>query len=300
MSISIPRGDEELYFRNHHNGANGLFPLRTLVDGEAVRPQITAQPWRLVLSHEGGRVEVCFESTRTVRMRGQGLGLQLGGKNLAYSEGPNLVTLNKPHTRRYQVEVPHGSIDLHQLVPTQPVFPRIAVISPAEDGRWELAIDEFWSTWRRPERASFADCLASAKGAFNAFLETMPAARPKDRETRTLAAYVNWSCTVEPCGPIKRPVLLMSKNWMSNAWSWDQCFNAMALAKGQTELALDQMLTLVDHQDEFGSYPDSINDARIHYNFSKPPVHGIAFQDRHPRRSGTSRGRPSRDRPRGR
>lgn len=69
----------------------------------------------------------------------------------------------------------------------------------------------------------------------------------------------------------------MSKNWMCNVWSWDQCFNAMALAKGQPELALDQMLTLVDHQDEFGSYPDSINDTWMHYNFSKPPVHGWAF-----------------------
>jgi glycogen debranching enzyme len=66
---------------------------------------------------------------------------------------------------------------------------------------------------------------------------------------------------------------------MCNVWSWDQCFNAMALAEGQPELALDQMLTLVDHQDEFGSYPDSINDITIHFNFSKPPVHGWAFSE---------------------
>jgi glycogen debranching enzyme len=66
---------------------------------------------------------------------------------------------------------------------------------------------------------------------------------------------------------------------MCNVWSWDQCFNAMALAKGQPGLAMDQMLTLVDHQDEFGSYPDSVNDLKIHYNFSKPPVHGWAFEE---------------------
>ncbi|MFC1805351.1 amylo-alpha-1,6-glucosidase [Planctomycetota bacterium] len=287
VSLSIPRDEEGLCFRNHHNGANSLFPLQPLVDGEVVKPQIVARPWCLVLSHGEGRIEVCFESTRTVRMRGQGLGLQFGGRNIAYSEGPNLAALNKPHTRRYQVEMLHGSIELRQLVPTQPVFPRIAVVSPAGDGCWELAIDEFWSTWRRPERASFDDCLASAKGAFDAFLATMPEARPQDNEARALAAYVNWSCTVEPCGLIQRPTLFMSKNWMSNVWSWDQCFNAMALSKGQPELALDQMLTLVDHQDEFGSYPDSVSDVKIHYNFSKPPVHGMAFKEmltRMPRR----------------
>jgi glycogen debranching enzyme len=287
MSISIPQGKRELYFRNHHNGANDLFPLRAMADGEVVAPRISVQPCRLVLSHEKGRIEVCFESPRTVRMRGQGLSLELGGKNLAYSEGPALVTFNKPHTRRYQVEMLHGSIELHQLISTQPVFPRSAVISPAADGRWELAIDEFWSTWRPAERASFDDCVASAKAAFNAFLATMPHAQPQDEPARALAAYVNWSSAVEPSGLIRRSTLFMSKNWMSNVWSWDQCFNAIALAQGQPELALDQMLILVDHQDEFGAYPDSINDVKIHYNFSKPPVHGLAFREmlsRMPRR----------------
>jgi len=76
---------------------------------------------------------------------------------------------------------------------------------------------------------------------------------------------------------VKRPSLLMSKNRMSNIWSWDHCFNAMALAEGHPALALDQMLTMVDHQDEFGCYPDSFNDVRITFNFSKPPIHGWAF-----------------------
>lgn len=279
MSIAIPRDKAELFFRNHHGSANDLFPLRILVDGEVVTPVVEARPWVLVLSCGEGRVEICFERPGTVRMRGQGLGLQLGEKALAYSEAPGRVVINCPRTRRYQVEMLHGSIELRQVVPTQPVFPKIAVVSPAEDGRWELAIDEFWSTWSRPERSPFDDCVASARKAFTAFLETMPGGRPQDKEARELAAYVNWSCTVMPCGLIRRPSVFMSKNWMNNVWSWDQCFNAMALAKGQPELALDQMLTLVDHQDEFGCYPDSVNDLIIHYNFAKPPVHGMTFKE---------------------
>ena len=279
MSLSIPQKETELQFRNHHNGHNNLWPLQVIVDGEVVTPEIAAQPWVLVLTRGNGRVEICFERPGTVRMRGQGLGLQFGGKNLAYSEGPHLVTLNKPHTRRYQVEMLHGSVALRPLVPTQPLYPLVALVSPAEDGCWELAIDEYWSTWKRPVRAAFDECLASARKAFAAFLETMPAVLPQDRTARELAAYINWSCTVSPCGLIKRPTLFMSKNWMCNVWSWDQCFNGMALASGQPELAMDQMLTLVDHQDEFGSFPDSINDVVLHFNFSKPPVHGLAFQE---------------------
>ncbi len=279
LSISIPRGEEELFFRNHHGSANNLFPLRTLVDGQVFTPVIEAQPWVLVLTSGQGRVEICFERPGTVRMRGQGLGFQLGGMNLAYSEGANRVVFNCPFTRRYQIEALHGSVELRQTDSEKKRWARQAFISPGEDGRWELAIDEFGSTWKRPERAPFDRCLDSARKAFTAFLETMPAVRPGDRTTQQLATYVNWSCAVEPCGLVKRPSLLMSKNWMNNVWSWDHCFNAMALATGQPELALDQMLTMVDHQDEFGCYPDSINDVNISFNFSKPPVHGLAFKE---------------------
>ena len=276
ISISIPKGEEELFLRNHHMKSNNLFRLRTLLDGKVVKPVIEAQPWSLVLTGGQGQVEICFERPGTVRMSGQGLGFQLAiEKMIAYSEGPNRVVINSPHAlRRYQIEALHGTVELCGAFPG-----KVVDISSVEDGQWEVAIDEFGSTWKRPERPPFDHCLESAKKAFTTFLETMPAVRPQDQITQQLATYVDWSCTVEPCGHIKRPSVLMSKNWMNNVWSWDHCFNAMALAKGHPELALDQMLTMVDHQDEFGCYPDRINDVGISFNFSKPPVHGHAFKE---------------------
>jgi glycogen debranching enzyme len=280
LSVSIPRDEKRIFLRNYHNGPHNLFPLVLLQGGQPVEPKITARPASLILRHGKAQVEICFESAGTVRMRGRGVSLQLGEKHLIYSEAPNRAVINlRAALRRYQIEMLHGEIELRQLVPTQPVFPKIAVVSPADDGCWELAIDEFLSTWRRPERKSFDECLAGAQADFTNFLDRLPAARAEDRTTRELAAYVNWSCAVGPCGLIKRPTLFMSKNWMCNVWSWDQCFNALALSRGQPELALDQMLTLVDHQDEFGSYPDSINDVVVHYNYCKPPVHGWAFSE---------------------
>jgi len=279
LSLRIPERETELHFCNYHGGANKLFPVQVLSGGKVVRPAISAQPWVLELRHGAGRIEICFASTRTVRMRGQGLKLQFGGKNLTYRVGPNLVTFNKPHTGRYQVEMLHGTMEVQRLEPAQPLYPTVGVVSPAADGRWELAIDQYFSTWVRPPRKSFDDCVGASKRSFHAFLKTMPASRPQDAKARTLAAYIVWASTVEPCMLITRPTVLMSKNWMCKVWSWDQCFNAMALAKGQPALALDQMLILVDHQDEFGAYPDAINDRLAHYNFSKPPVHGWAFSE---------------------
>lgn len=280
MSISIPRDETELFFRNCHNGPHNVFPIRLICDGETVTPRIEATPSLLTLTHGAARVEICFASADTVRMRGQSLSLQLGDRNLVYSEAPNRVVINhRIALRRYQIEVLQGSVTVDRHVPTQPLFPCYATIAPDADGRFDLAIDEFSSTWAPRERYPFDQCLSTAEAVFRDFLRTMPPARPEDADARELATYVDWSCTVAPCGLLQRPTLLMSKNWMCSVWSWDQCFNAMALAAGQPDLALDQMLILADHQDAFGSYPDAINDISIHYNYSKPPVHGWAFRE---------------------
>lgn len=279
MSISIPRDENDLFLRNHYVGGGNMFPLRMLIDGETVKPDISEEPWVLTMSYGDARIEVCFATTKTIRMRGRGCGLQMGKRDFIYSCGPSLFAFNKPFTRRYQVEILKGDFELHQLVPTQPVFPKTAEIRPDTDGTWEIAVDEFTSTWLPRERADFDACVAATKEVFNDFLSAMPPVRDQDREPHRLATYVDWATTVEPCYLVKRPSILMSKNWMDNVWSWDHAFNAMALAAGHPGLALDQMLCMVDHQDEFGCFPDSFKDLDITYNFSKPPVHGWAFSE---------------------
>ncbi|MEO7018503.1 MAG: glycogen debranching protein, partial [Leifsonia sp.] len=92
------------------------------------------------------------------------------------------------------------------------------------------------------------------------------------------AAYVMWSATVRPGGFVGREAILMSKHWMDKVWSWDHCFNALALAQSDPEAALDQFLLPFDHQDASGALPDSIAHSEILYNFVKPPIHGWAFE----------------------
>jgi glycogen debranching enzyme len=69
----------------------------------------------------------------------------------------------------------------------------------------------------------------------------------------------------------------MSKHWMDKVWSWDHCFNALALAGGRPELAWDQFRVLFDHQDPVGALPDSVTHSEVLYNFVKPPIHGWAL-----------------------
>lgn len=92
-----------------------------------------------------------------------------------------------------------------------------------------------------------------------------------------LTAYVNWSSLVDASGFLKRETMYMSKNWMCSVYSWDHCFNAIALAQRDPALAWDQFMVLFDHQSAAGRLPDSVNDSEVVDNFCKPPIHGWAL-----------------------
>ncbi len=81
-----------------------------------------------------------------------------------------------------------------------------------------------------------------------------------------LATYVLWSATVAPAGVLGRPAVLMSKHWMDKVWSWDHCFNALALAVGDPGLARHQFQLPFDHQDATGALPDSVTHSEVLHN----------------------------------
>ena len=286
-----PGGAEGLYLRSHHGGAKALCRLVPLRNGEPAKLEVRAEPTHLYwLGEAGETLELLFGTPQSLRLRGSGLGLRLMPAltgtlpTVAYRTDENLVTLNVHEARRrYALETLSGRLTLRGAWQAQPEVGSGAEIQvdllPGESGAWEAALDEMTSTWIQPRRERFETCLEIAETSFRRWLERLPQAPPNWHEARRLAGYVNWASTVSSKGLLRRPAVLMSKNWMDNVWSWDHCFNALALAPGHAELAWDQMLLMVDHQDSFGSYPDAINDEQVSYNFSKPPIHGWAVRE---------------------
>ena len=137
---------------------------------------------------------------------------------------------------------------------------------PAE-GEGEWWIDEYTATWpacARAERFAAAQAAVAAEyAAWAAGCRRMvglqaagsPDAKPQAAALAAAvdyAAYVTWSCVVAPAGHLRRPAMYMSKNAMASIWSWDNCFNALALARHAPELAWDQLMVMVDLQDPSG------------------------------------------------
>ena len=222
-----------------------------------------------------------------MRGDGRGLGLRLGAadpKLTPFSgpyfyrdpvDGSYIYTLYQTG-RRYRITVLAGEpVEVFGL---QALGAAERGLALRADRRWEIVIEEFDSARPRYRRgAAFDEVVRTAATRFTEFVDAIAPWRSADTPAAELAAYVLWSATVRPAGFLARPGVLMSKHWMNKVWSWDHCFNAIALAAGAPDLAWSQFQIPFDHQDDSGALPDSVTHSEVLYNYVKPPIHGWAL-----------------------
>ncbi|MER7479251.1 trehalase family glycosidase [Streptomyces sp. NPDC126510] len=281
---------EDLHLVSHQNGMHAVLSLTPLdpVTGERAETHVQARPGLLSWAGADGRVDLAYESPDTVRLRGSGLGMAVraaaptltpfSGTYFFHDAAAGAHVFTSYETgRRYRVTTLADSLDATGAQ-TLGSAERGLVTAAAADGTWEIAIEELEAA--RPPYTSavaFDDIAASAQASFARFVDVVAPWRSSATPAAELAAYVVWSATVNPTGLVTRPAVLMSKHWMDKVWSWDHCFNALALAPGCPELARDQFALPFDHQDGSGALPDSVTHSEVLYNFVKPPIHGWAF-----------------------
>ncbi len=291
MSISRPKQptaeDEGLWLRQHRGrgvSRRDLFRLDALRDGRPVAFSEDATSATLTLrDDDGGEIAFCIEHPDTLRIRGDGAGLRLempmGTGIVAHPGGENRWVVNaRPARCRCMFEPLAGRIDMDAPWGPDQCDHVIVNLLPDESGHLDVAMDLFQSTWRRPNRGSFDRCVERVSEEFQGWLDRSAEAPRRLRSAWEHAAYVNWSAVVLPEGLLTRPSMFMSKRVMDQVWSWDHCFNAMAMSHGDPKGAFDQWMIMPDQQDEFGAFPDGLNPWFRHFNYSKPPVHGWALR----------------------
>jgi len=285
-----PKSEEEsLQLRVLHGDSSSktAFLVELVKDGVPVPSKVVASPELLRLEPEsgGGSAEICIPEPRVLRLRGSGVALRLsepdtGAYDNAIARDGSRWEINSFSTRaRYILAPLAGRLEVDAPWQTLKCGHVSATFAPdGPGGSFEGAVEEFSTGWQeRAYEGSFDSCVRKVALEFRTWLDKMPSVPDEFAAARELASYVCWSCVVEPRGHFRRPAMLMSKNWMTNVWSWDHCFNAMALAGGDPEAAWDQLMIVFDHQDETGALPDSVNDAYFVWGFSKPPIHGWAL-----------------------
>ncbi|MET9384825.1 trehalase family glycosidase [Streptomyces sp. NPDC002928] len=279
---------EDLHLVSHQNGMHAVLRLVPLdpATGDRAETRLTATPSRLSWTHERGRIDLAYESPDTVRLRGKGASLCITAAARTLTPFTGTYFFSDPVDgayvftsyetgRRYRVTVLSGVVADASGRQALSSADRGLTITADAGGTWEAAVEEL-DSGRRPYTSltTFSEVVAAAERAFADFADAVAPWRTSATPAAELAAYVLWSATVDPTGLVTRPAVLMSKHWMDKVWSWDHCFNALALAPGAPALARDQFALPFDHQDESGALPDSITHSEVLYNFVKPPIHG--------------------------
>ncbi|GAB3805826.1 amylo-alpha-1,6-glucosidase [Micromonospora zhanjiangensis] len=273
---------EDLHLVSHRNGMHPV--LRFVPSAEAT---ITARPALLCWHGADGRVDLTYAGPEALRLRGRGLGLRITAAAATLTPFSGTYLYDDPVNgsavftsyetgRRYRVTVLAGTAE---TVGAQALGAAARGLVLPADRPWEIAIEEY-ATGRRPYATGvdFDQLVEAGAADFAAFVDAVAPWRGPDTPAAELASYVMWSATVAPAGFVTRPATLMSKHWMNKVWSWDHCFNALALAAGHGDLAWHQFHLPFDHQDAVGALPDSVTHSEVLYNFVKPPVHGWALR----------------------
>jgi len=287
--VALHTTADTIHLVAHQNGMHAVLALQPQREGRAVETTWRADAARFTWqSPEGEQVAATFDGTAAIRLRGAGLGLRVAdaareltpftGCYLFHDPVDGAAVFTSYETgRRYRVTLLSGSWQV-EGGEALGAAPR-AVVLGDDGGAWEAVLEDLTSARAayRSDR-TFDEVTDQVAADFGAYLDAVAPWRDDRTPGAALAAYVLWSATVEPSGFVTRESVLMSKHWMDKVWSWDHCFNALALAEGLPGLAVDQLLAPFDHQDASGALPDSITHSEVLHNFVKPPIHGWALR----------------------
>ncbi|WP_132995278.1 amylo-alpha-1,6-glucosidase [Sporanaerobacter acetigenes] len=276
--------EDGLYIRNVKGGDNfisRLFRLDLVENGEIVSFKTSFKPTLFKLESSKGFVEFCIYENM-VRIRGENTSLRLTVDTKAYD---NAIPVGKKqwevNSYEEQIKLLLTSLEGELVVdaPWNIVKSEYIVANFLcnENNRFDALIEAYETVWKEKEYDSFENCHEKIKKSYDAWMDSIVEVSDEIEKGRQLAGYFTWSCVVNPKGKLTRRAIYMSKNYMSNIWSWDNCFNAMALINRYPELAWDQIMIFFDNQDESGLIPDYINDAFASWSCTKPPIHGWAI-----------------------
>ncbi len=282
MSFSLfPQG---LYLRELHGNSGRGDMLRNalhvelITNGKVIPFTAHATPVQMQLMSSFGNVDICFVQPNLIRIRAHGVGFRLTAStqgNYAVEAGHQEWELHG--SSNYRVGVLLGSLHVTQHWKGTSGAPITAEFLPQPStGKLEAFVGDYKLVWNSPTELSqsYDQALQALIAEYRQWLKKMPSVYLKFGPTAEQAAYVDWSAVVEPRGPLTRPAMLMSKDWMASLWSWDNCFNAMAFIATAPKIAWDQFMIPFDNQDKSGQLPDVMNDEQESWKHTKPPVQG--------------------------
>jgi hypothetical protein len=284
----------------HKKGMHECFRLALVKNDREQRYTVSATPILCTLTPTGntkGKVEICLPETDVARIRAtEGLTLRLvsippikgqyafplkegiwnancGANGVQYRMIPLQGDLVVDSFRTLGTHS-RGKKKKVEKTPDRP--PIIADFLPNDKGEMECCLQEYIMSPPKLQtlEKTFRQCSLLAEKDWKAWKKSTPTMPKTYQAAAEHAMYTNYSATVGVWKNFKQPTMLMSRNWMTNCWSWDHCFNAIACSYKQPEVAWNQLMVHFELQEPSGCLPDGVSAESMGWNYCKPPIHG--------------------------
>lgn len=288
MAINFDKENKKLMIRDVHGGDESpseLFEISLLNQNGSIIEwdkdiefEVTETLFKMS-NNNGGTVEIIFPEEDSLHIRVKNMPIRFIADKVRYDTF-NQMSKNIFEYISYKKETKYELNFLNNDYKVDAPWESVGnkYINIDLTGQNELYIYQYKvvSDGRYPKK--FVESKEKTKKEYRDWLDSMPQVPDKYKPSRDLASYILWTNTVRKEGLLKCDVTFMSKNWMQNIWSWDNCFTSIALAENHPELAYNQYKIFMDYQDESGAYPDFINDKYVSYNCVKPPIFAWGYK----------------------
>lgn len=233
--------------------------------------EVLGDETELVLKCEEGKIHIFLPDLDTIRIKTVGFSLKL---KMAPNKYDNHYLNPKGYHEicSYAIERRFG---LHKHDGSYSVFKEDSCITVVIEDNSDIVIEGYAVASKYKKTRSYENALNVVKTDLDSWLKKMT---KLNNQASRLAGYITWSNMVHDEGCLNKYAMYMSMNWMTNIWSWDNCFGAIALAKSNPSLAYDQYIFFKELQDETGMLPDYANTVYASYASAKPPIYGWAYR----------------------
>ncbi|MBO4392107.1 MAG: hypothetical protein J5816_02255 [Clostridia bacterium] len=278
-----------LLYSKLRGGESPMFSVKVGTD-EPREFACTADPGSVKISTDRGFATLYIRDDDTIVIDSEGLDFHFdtvsrGTYGTEYGENRFSLIIN-PHSVYATVYILRGEGKLIADPKSRKVIKRDMDFR-CVDGKMRIGIT---MTLKQPKELplpiSPADDIALIKKEWEEFAALMEDVESADEKTNafTLLTWYNlWSSFVRADDIYYRDSMLMSKKGMSALWSWDHCFNALAIARCKDrefakKKAFEQFAAPFWLQTDKGVLPDMWNPDNItRWGTTKPPVHGWCF-----------------------
>ena len=229
---------------DEHTDLGRLLRLEVLVDGLPVVADWSLAPEAMTARTARGNLRLSFDGADRIVLAATEVGLRLSSGasqyNYAQAAADHIHICIARQDMRCEITAHHGhhALNAHW---TGLAAESITVDLLPEAGMLAATLDLFRVVRAQHPVIPQPEAAARTLAAFEAFHADLTPCLPAHDAGHRLAAYILWSGYVPAEGMLTRPAIYMSKNWMTNIWSWDHCFVALALPP---DLAWQQMAVI--------------------------------------------------------